>query len=348
MSKALVISGGGAKGAYAVGFLDHIQNVNPSGLPDFSIYVGTSTGALIVPFMALNKLPDLVDIFTTTEDADVMFQRDLRGITSKLSFFNTDPLKDLINDRLSDGDCARLIGDGTKQINLLATCLQTKRLTVFTTATNLTSTAYDVIIIDTPAVLKAAMLASANQPIIMPPIQVNRDSADGNIRTLQYVDGGLVEYVGTEIAMNAGAQNILTILLSSGLEEPSKKPLTSLLAIAGASLSTFTEDVGRNDLRIPSILNDGLTYLSEIKAKLLALGVEDFKIEAAFSSFQSSFFDRDMPHNLHTVRPSKKLFSGIEALKFKPENMKKMLALGAKDATDYLISMSARTDNFIV
>ncbi|MGZ8522928.1 MAG: patatin-like phospholipase family protein, partial [Chitinophagaceae bacterium] len=46
MKKALVISGGGSKGAFAVGVYKHL--ISGYAL-DFDVLVGTSTGSLIVP-----------------------------------------------------------------------------------------------------------------------------------------------------------------------------------------------------------------------------------------------------------------------------------------------------------
>ena len=51
MSRALVISGGGSKGAFVVGVLKRLFAEYPA--LDFDIYVGTSTGSLMSPLVAL-------------------------------------------------------------------------------------------------------------------------------------------------------------------------------------------------------------------------------------------------------------------------------------------------------
>ena len=51
--RALVISGGASKGAFAGGVLEHL--IKERG-KDYEILVGTSTGALIVPFAAIGKI----------------------------------------------------------------------------------------------------------------------------------------------------------------------------------------------------------------------------------------------------------------------------------------------------
>ncbi|MEO7768554.1 MAG: patatin-like phospholipase family protein, partial [Ferruginibacter sp.] len=51
MSRALVISGGGSKGAFAIGILKKLFKEYPN--LEFDMFVGTSTGSLIVPLVAM-------------------------------------------------------------------------------------------------------------------------------------------------------------------------------------------------------------------------------------------------------------------------------------------------------
>ncbi|MBB4119679.1 putative patatin/cPLA2 family phospholipase [Mesonia hippocampi] len=66
--KALVISGGGSKGAYAGGvaqFLIGKQKKN------YDIFVGTSTGSLLLPHLALGKLDKLHEIYTNVNQRKI-------------------------------------------------------------------------------------------------------------------------------------------------------------------------------------------------------------------------------------------------------------------------------------
>lgn len=59
--KALVISGGGSKGAFAGGVAQYL--IEEEG-KSYDLFLGTSTGSLLIPHLALNKIDKLYDIFT--------------------------------------------------------------------------------------------------------------------------------------------------------------------------------------------------------------------------------------------------------------------------------------------
>ncbi len=59
--KALVISGGGSKGAFAGGVAQYLMEVEKR---DYDILVGTSTGSLLITHLALNNIGLLYDLYT--------------------------------------------------------------------------------------------------------------------------------------------------------------------------------------------------------------------------------------------------------------------------------------------
>jgi predicted patatin/cPLA2 family phospholipase len=66
--KALVISGGGAKGAWAGGFVEYL--VRQQG-KQWDVLVGSSTGSLLVPMIAINAWDSLKKAYTTSKQADI-------------------------------------------------------------------------------------------------------------------------------------------------------------------------------------------------------------------------------------------------------------------------------------
>lgn len=66
--KALVISGGGSKGAYAGGVAQYlIQEMGN----DYDIFLGTSTGSLLVPHLATGNIDKLYDIYTNVQQHNI-------------------------------------------------------------------------------------------------------------------------------------------------------------------------------------------------------------------------------------------------------------------------------------
>ena len=59
--KALVISGGGSKGAFAGGVAQYL--IEQKGRA-YDMFLGTSTGILLVPHLASNDIGKLYDVFT--------------------------------------------------------------------------------------------------------------------------------------------------------------------------------------------------------------------------------------------------------------------------------------------
>lgn len=66
--KALVISGGGAKGAWAGGYVEYL--VKEAGM-SWDILIGSSTGSLLVPLIAINHWGELKKAYTTSYQHDI-------------------------------------------------------------------------------------------------------------------------------------------------------------------------------------------------------------------------------------------------------------------------------------
>jgi predicted patatin/cPLA2 family phospholipase len=68
MKRALVISGGGSKGAFAGGAAEYL--IKELRI-DYDIFVGTSTGSLIIPLLALGEIEKLKVAYTSTTQEDI-------------------------------------------------------------------------------------------------------------------------------------------------------------------------------------------------------------------------------------------------------------------------------------
>ena len=66
--KALVISGGGSKGAYAGGVAQYL--IQEEGR-EYDMFLGTSTGSLLVPHLAASKIDKIYKVFTNVKQGNI-------------------------------------------------------------------------------------------------------------------------------------------------------------------------------------------------------------------------------------------------------------------------------------
>jgi predicted patatin/cPLA2 family phospholipase len=90
--KALVISGGGSKGAYAGGVAQYLMQEEGR---EYDLFLGTSTGSLLVPHLAAGKIDKIYDVFTNVKQSNifsinpfVMRKKEGRDYVT-INYFNT-------------------------------------------------------------------------------------------------------------------------------------------------------------------------------------------------------------------------------------------------------------------
>ena len=66
--RALVISGGGSKGAFAGGLAQYL--IEEKGI-NYDMFIGTSTGSLLITHLATNRIGRLKEVFTSAKQTDV-------------------------------------------------------------------------------------------------------------------------------------------------------------------------------------------------------------------------------------------------------------------------------------
>ena len=333
--KALVISGGGCKGAFAVGVIKQLANTFPE--ITFDIFVGTSTGSLIAPFAALEEIDKLEKLYTTVTTDNIITKGNvLARLLTDTSIFDAKPLANLIKQHYDDALVNKLL-QGEKEIYLATTCLQTGKAVYFGTHEGPMVTDYEVVKMSTPDEFRRAVMASSCQPVFMPPIEVQKGAKP--IR--QYVDGGVREYAGIQLAIDAGADEIFAILLSPEKDMVTDKEFTSAFDILSHTIDIFTTDVGANDIKGPAFYNRTLRYLDAVKKKMLAGGVKQADIDKYFNIEMSNPFSGKKTLKLHVIRPDGPLGGGPGGLDFNPADMKGMLAKGSKQIGEYMANLPA-------
>ncbi len=339
MSRALVISGGGSKGAFAVGIIKRLVKEYPN--LNFDTYVGTSTGSLIVPLAAMGKYDLLEELYTSIKTSDVINKGNLGDKLSEHSVFDATPLWNLIEKYYND-DNYELIQQSGKKIYLATVCLQTSELVVFTNDVNAAIPKYyEIKQITSATHFRKAVMASACQPVFMPPIKVNKNIPGEPNPDFQYVDGGVREYAGVQMAIDNGATEIFTILLSSGQKVIVDAEFKTIFPILQQTIDIFTEDVGKNDLIIPQQYNEALEYIEAVKKKMKRLGVDAAQINDYFKvKGKENPYEDKLPIKLYTFRPEAPLGGGPGGLTFDSDEMKRMIAAGQKVSNNFIAALN--------
>jgi NTE family protein len=327
MKKALVISGGGSKGAFAVGALTHIhKHVLP--LDQFDIYCGTSTGSLITPFAILGQagLDLLTELYTKSKTEDIITTGAVGDLLGEVSLFSALPLKNLINNTLLAAHIPKILA---KSLFLSTVCLQTEKLTFFSTKNAPSTQDYEVIQISTEADIQRAMLASACQPVFTEPIIVQPTKPH-----LQYVDGGVRETTPLQVAVDAGATSIIVISLSPANTPPTNSTFGSAFGILLRTIDMYGEDVSHNDYRVPLLYESANGFLESLRANLKTEGLSDATIDALIETNDNPFRGKPIK-KIIAIRPNAPLTEGGQGgLVFEKNALKQMFDKGLAKAKE--------------
>ncbi|UFH52304.1 patatin-like phospholipase family protein [Spirosoma sp. KNUC1025] len=319
---ALVISGGGSKGAFAVGALSYIhEHVRP--IDQFDIYCGTSTGSLIVPLAAIGELELLKQIYTTTRQTDVLNMGGILNLLSQVSLHDASPLKHLLEINLTSARFDKLKASA-RQVFLATVCLQNERLTYFSIQPAASADAYDVVQMQTVTDLQRAMLASSCQPVFMQPIEWR----PGANPVRQFVDGGIRELTPFQAAIDQGAETIIAITNNPAHTPEDNEPIKKAMGMLERTIDLFSEDVGSNDYRLATFCEQTNVYLNVIRAKLISQGVSPSIVDLAFAQGSSPVANTPVKQ-IVSIRPDVKLTEGGPGgLTFDPALMQQMFQKG--------------------
>ncbi|HKP75807.1 MAG TPA: patatin-like phospholipase family protein [Longimicrobiaceae bacterium] len=330
-SRALVISGGGSRGAFAVGALKFLMLER--GL-EFDVLAGTSTGALIAPMIAAKGAAALAELeteYTTVKTGDILDGWPvLRVLLGEPSLFGSAPLRKRIEKHITP-DIFKTLTGSSKRLGITTVDLRDGRLIYFQTGSPLVPTDEPVVQVSSHEQLVNAIHASASIPMSMPPVVNSRPDAanDG------YVDGGVREYVPIEYAIDAGVEEICCIILSPPLDKrkPFEKRFGSVVDVAQRAVDLLSEEVGASDLKLSRVYNQACTYFAAVQQKLLAEGVSPEVIRRGFdeNGAKNPLAGKRVVR-LCVIRPDR-LLQG-DTLKFDPADMKANLAEGYRCAKE--------------
>lgn len=208
--KALVISGGGSKGAFAEGIAEYL--VKDCG-NQYALLVGCSTGSLLLPHIAIGKIDKIKNIYTSVSQKDIFsvspfrIKKTATGYKTSINHFNT--LRSFIKGCPTFGESLALRSLIHKSITEPEFKeIQKSQKTILLTVSNLTKQTVEYIHSGECSCKQFCdwAWASANFAPFM--------SIYENIGC-QYADGGFGNHVPLSCALENGACDVDVIVLDS-------------------------------------------------------------------------------------------------------------------------------------
>ena len=294
----LAISGGGAKGAFAVGLLLGWSEAGTR--PEFEIVTGVSTGALIAPFAFLGPEYDatLKEIYTGISTKDILTERNiLVGLTSDAMTDST-PLLKLIQQYVTPQIMNHLATEFQKgrRLNVATTNLDAGRPVIW----NLGQIAAS----GQPGALELIhriLLASASIPVAFPPVLIGVE-AEGRQFDELHVDGGGasqvylyplgVDWRHVTEALNVQGNPNVYLIRNDRLDPEFEAVESNVVSIASRSLGSLIRSQGIGDMYRVYLgaQRDGLNYhLAYIPSDFREIPKEPFDREYMIKLFNLGY-----------------------------------------------------------
>jgi NTE family protein len=331
---ALIISGGGAKGAFAVGVLKFLHRHTTV---DFQLISGTSTGALISPLAATGQFDLLEEIYTSITTRDVFTKGNVvHQVRKENHLFSTEPLLRQVRKYVTAETFDRIVASQIDYFNCCVS-LQTGKVIHYSIRdVNIFQNHpyYEIRKIKNPEDLRWSIMASANQPVFTPPIIV-----DPNESKELCVDGGVKETIPISVALECGATELWVIDNNTLLPDPmdSGAEFGKFLDVLKRTIHLFQKDVSYYDIEVPRLRISGARMIDVLRERLQSAGAtatvmsvfEDVAGDTRLNPFAGM-----ATRQMHVLRPEFKLAED-GGLEFIPEQMKQMLSHGFDQARKY-------------
>lgn len=242
MKKALVISGGGALGAYGGGVAEALIKIKKR---QYDLIVGTSTGSLLSPLIATGDFEKLKEAYTSVNQKSIfdfnpfnchnkisLPKAVIRMILKKLSLGDSNNLRKVISQFFSEEDYAKVLKN---KVELVA-CV---------TNLNTKTAEYKSILDNSYEDICDWLWISANAPTFMSTVKKNGD---------YYVDGGIKQHTPAQIAIDSGADEIdIIVHRTIDYKEEKRWEPKNFFDTLMRTIQILAEEVSLNDIEITKL-----------------------------------------------------------------------------------------------
>jgi NTE family protein len=237
MKKALVLSGGGAKGAWSGGVIEYlVKEQNRS----WDLVIGTSTGSLLSPLSAIGEIDRLKEAYTTVDNKSIfniepfnkkgkvrLLNALWRVLTKKTSLGQANNLKKKIKEIISEEDYNRIRKEGKEVVAV------TSNMTKFKSELKSTKT-------ETYDSFCEWLLCSSSVPLLFE-VQNN----DG----CEYLDGGVLNTTPLQDAIDLGATEIDVIILSAEVTKDYPQ-MENMFDVVMRTIDFMNKEINKDDIML--------------------------------------------------------------------------------------------------
>lgn len=243
--KALVISGGGSKGAFAGGVAEYLIKTKHK---TYDIYVGTSTGSLLISHLALNKVEKIKNIYTSVNQNSIfsccpfLIKKKHKTVTISINHFNV--LRNLLRGSKTFGEShnlRQLISESITKNEFEILKNSDKKIIV--TVSNISTNEVEYKILDDFSYHDFCdwIWISCNYTPFMS--LVKKDGCE-------YTDGGMGVMVPIEQAIKQGAKEIDAIILHTEFNFINRMPSKNPFSLLTNMFSFMLDRLERQNVRI--------------------------------------------------------------------------------------------------
>ena len=245
MKKALVISGGGSKGAFAGGVAQYLMKTKKK---EYDMFLGTSTGSLMVSHLALGMVDELKELYTSVNQKAIFSNSPfkIKSVHGEkvISVRHTNTLWNFINGRKTFGESKNLRKLIKKKITKeIYEEIRAKNKEVVVTVSNLTANQ-----IEYKSILECAyddfcdwIWGSCNYVPFMSLLEKNH---------CQYADGGFGSLIPIREAIERGATEVDAIILATEVTQINRLPAKNPFSLMMDTFDFMLENVEKHNITI--------------------------------------------------------------------------------------------------
>lgn len=243
--KALVISGGGSKGAFAGGVAQFLIEESQK---KYDLFVGTSTGSLLISHLALGKLDKIKEIYSSVNQKSIFsncpFVVKKKNGIDEISINHWNVLKNLINGKKTFGESEnlrQLIRDSLTMDEFEELKNGPNDVVVTVSNLSLNQVEYKSINDYTYDEYCDWIWMSANYTPFMSLVRKNG---------CEYADGGLGSIVPIEEALKRGATEVDVVVLHTEVSYMNRMPSRNPFELLTTMLSFILDRIEYQNIRI--------------------------------------------------------------------------------------------------